>query len=173
MESQLSLQISQVAAECSTEKRLEYIGQISAYEPRQLVFVDESSVDCRTMYCGWAWSIRGTKAQRKAFFVRGRWYVITQFYQPFPYIHLVSQYFLQYHWRMAFCTVKLWKDPFMPTHLHCSYRISLNICSCFLHQTQLLLWIIVVFTKTLSFRSSLQHGMWADKLIFYYWWSIH
>ena len=101
MESQLSLQISRVAAEHSAEKRLEYIGRISAYEPRQLVFVDESSVDHRTTYHGQAWSIQGTKAQRKAFFVRGRWYVVTQFYQAFPYIHLVSQYFLQYHWRMA------------------------------------------------------------------------
>ena len=173
MESQLSLQISRVAAECSAEKCLEYIGRISAYEPRQLVFIDESSVDRRTTYRGRAWSIRGTKAQRKAFFVRGRQYVVTQFYQAFPYIHLVSQYFLQYHWRMAFCTVKLWKDPFVLTHLRGSYRISLNICSRFLHKTQLLLWTIVVFTKTLSFRSSLQHGMWADELIFYYWWSIH
>ena len=69
MESQLSLQISQVAAERSAEKCLEYIGRISAYEPRQLVFIDESSVDRRTMYRGRAWSIRGTKAQRKAFFV--------------------------------------------------------------------------------------------------------
>ena len=97
MESQLSLQISRVAAEHSAEKRLEYIGRISAYEPRQLVFVDESSVNCRTTYRGRAWSIRGTKAQRKAFFVHGRRYVVTQFYQAFPYIHLVSQYFLQYH----------------------------------------------------------------------------
>jgi len=37
-----------------------------------LVFVDESSVDRCTTYRGRAWSIRGTKAQRKAFFVRGR-----------------------------------------------------------------------------------------------------
>jgi hypothetical protein len=60
------------AAEQSAEKRLEYISRISKYSPSQLVFVDESSVDRRTSYRGRAWSIRGTKAQRKAFFVRGR-----------------------------------------------------------------------------------------------------
>ncbi|KIM51840.1 hypothetical protein SCLCIDRAFT_142378, partial [Scleroderma citrinum Foug A] len=55
----------------SAHKRLEYITRIGKYEPEQLVFVDESSVDHRTTYCGQAWSIRGTKAQHKAFFVRG------------------------------------------------------------------------------------------------------
>jgi len=34
--------------------------------------VDESSVDRRTSYRGYAWSLRGSQAQRKAFFVRGR-----------------------------------------------------------------------------------------------------
>ncbi|KIO09221.1 hypothetical protein M404DRAFT_132524, partial [Pisolithus tinctorius Marx 270] len=37
-----------------------------------IISVDESSVDRRTTYRGRAWSFRGTKAQRKAFFVRGR-----------------------------------------------------------------------------------------------------
>ncbi len=46
--------------------------QIGQYTAEQLVFVDESSVDRRTTYRGNAWSIRGTQAQRKAFFVRGR-----------------------------------------------------------------------------------------------------
>ncbi|KIK76451.1 hypothetical protein PAXRUDRAFT_74617, partial [Paxillus rubicundulus Ve08.2h10] len=36
-----------------------------------LVFVDESSVDRCTTYCGHAWLIQGTKAQCKAFFVCG------------------------------------------------------------------------------------------------------
>jgi hypothetical protein len=68
-------QLTRVAAERSAEKCLDYIARIGAYTPEQLVFVDESSVDRRTTYRGRAWSIRGTKAQRKAFFVRGRRYV--------------------------------------------------------------------------------------------------
>jgi len=64
--------ITRVAAERSASKRLEYLARIGQYEARQLVFVDESSVDRRTTYRGRAWSIKGTKAQRKAFFVRGR-----------------------------------------------------------------------------------------------------
>ena len=63
-------QLTHVAAERSAEKRLEFIARIGNYSPEQLVFVDESSVDRRTTYQGRAWSIRGTKAQRKAFFVR-------------------------------------------------------------------------------------------------------
>jgi len=62
--------LTRVAAERSAEKRLEYMARIGNYSPEQLVFVDESSVDRRTTYRGRAWSIRGTKAQRKAFFVR-------------------------------------------------------------------------------------------------------
>lgn len=61
-----------VAMERSAEKRLDYLARIGIYKAEQLVFVDESSVDHRTTYRGRAWSIRGTKAQRKAFFVRGR-----------------------------------------------------------------------------------------------------
>jgi hypothetical protein len=54
------------------EKRREYLNRISQYSADQLVFVDESAVDRRTTYRGRAWSIVGTRAQRKAFFVRGR-----------------------------------------------------------------------------------------------------
>ncbi|KAK2463341.1 hypothetical protein APHAL10511_004652 [Amanita phalloides] len=60
-----------VAQERLAEKRLEYHARIGQYDAQQLVFVDESSVDCRTTYHGQVWSICGTKAQRKAFFVRG------------------------------------------------------------------------------------------------------
>lgn len=42
------------------------------YSPDQLVFVDESAADRRTTYRGYAWAIRGRRAVRKAFFVRGR-----------------------------------------------------------------------------------------------------
>jgi transposase len=64
--------LSRTAIEHSEEKRLAYVERISQYTADQLVFVDESSVDRRTTYRGSAWSIRGTQAQRKAFFVRGR-----------------------------------------------------------------------------------------------------
>ena len=70
--------MSRVTAEQSAEKRLKYVARIGKYSPEQLVFVDESSVDRRTTYRGRAWSIRGTRAQRKAFFVRGRWYVVNE-----------------------------------------------------------------------------------------------
>lgn len=65
-------QITRVAAERSAQKRLEYVARIGEYSAEQLIFVDESSVDRRTTYRGQAWSIRGTKAQCKAFFVRER-----------------------------------------------------------------------------------------------------
>jgi hypothetical protein len=65
-------QVSRIAVERSAQKRLDYFARISAYQAHQLVFVDESSVDRRTTYRGRAWSIRGTQAQRKAFFVRGK-----------------------------------------------------------------------------------------------------
>ncbi|KAF9220070.1 hypothetical protein BS17DRAFT_853653 [Gyrodon lividus] len=46
------------------------------YKAEQLVFVDKSSVDHRTTYHGHAWSIGGTKAQHKAFFVCGHCFSI-------------------------------------------------------------------------------------------------
>lgn len=42
------------------------------YKPEQLVFVDESATDRRTTVRGVAWAIRGRRALRKVFFVRGR-----------------------------------------------------------------------------------------------------
>ena len=45
---------------------------VGTYRADQLVFVDESSINQQTTYHGHAWSIRGTKAQCKAFFVCGR-----------------------------------------------------------------------------------------------------
>jgi hypothetical protein len=52
------------------------MNRISQYDASQLVFVDESSVDRRTTYRGRAWSICGTQAQRKVFFIHGRRYSI-------------------------------------------------------------------------------------------------
>ncbi|KIK77466.1 hypothetical protein PAXRUDRAFT_166742, partial [Paxillus rubicundulus Ve08.2h10] len=57
-----------VAVERSAQKCLEYLTRIGAYTAEKLVFVYESSVYCQTTYHGRAWSIRGTKAQCKAFF---------------------------------------------------------------------------------------------------------
>ena len=74
------MQMTRIAAERSAEKRLEYSTRIGQYAAHQLVFVDESSVDHRTTYRGFAWSIRGTAAQRKAFFVLGQRYVIKSNY---------------------------------------------------------------------------------------------
>lgn len=73
------MQMTRVAAERSAEKRLEYSTRIGQYAAHQLVFVDESSVDRRTTYRGFAWSIRGTAAQRKAFFVRGQRYIMSNY----------------------------------------------------------------------------------------------
>jgi len=64
--------MTRLAAERSAEKCLDYVTRISQYQANQLVFVDESSVDCRTTYHGRAWAIRGVAAQRKAFFVHGK-----------------------------------------------------------------------------------------------------
>ena len=52
--SQCSLfyQVTHVAAERSAVKRLDYMNRIGKYDAEQLVFVDESSVDCRTTYHG-------------------------------------------------------------------------------------------------------------------------
>jgi len=72
----IQLQITKEAAERSVEARRDFIARISKYDAHQLVFVDESAVDRRTSYRGRAWSISGTKAQRKQFFMRGRRYVL-------------------------------------------------------------------------------------------------
>ena len=67
--------MSRVAVERSVQARFEYLAWIETYRADQLVFVDESSVDHRTTYHGRAWSIKGTKVQCKAFFVRGQWQI--------------------------------------------------------------------------------------------------
>ncbi|KIK78723.1 hypothetical protein PAXRUDRAFT_163224, partial [Paxillus rubicundulus Ve08.2h10] len=68
--------ITCITAEWSAEKHLEYMTRIGKYEAEQLVFVDESSVNCCTMYCGCAWSIWGSKVQHKAFFICGKQYSV-------------------------------------------------------------------------------------------------
>ena len=55
-------QLSRIAIERSAEKRANFAARIGTYDANQLVFVDESAVDRRTTYRGWAWAIRGKKA---------------------------------------------------------------------------------------------------------------
>jgi len=67
------IQLTHAAIERSAAKRAAFVTKVGwNYTPDQLVFVDESSCDCRTSYRGRAWAIRGRRAVRKAFFVRGR-----------------------------------------------------------------------------------------------------
>ncbi|KIK79328.1 hypothetical protein PAXRUDRAFT_769717 [Paxillus rubicundulus Ve08.2h10] len=69
LENTLQQRIHHEKTERSAEQQLDYLAQIGLYEAAQLVFVDESSVDCCTTYRGHVWSIQGTKAQCKTFFV--------------------------------------------------------------------------------------------------------
>ncbi|KAF7969177.1 hypothetical protein HWV62_28003 [Athelia sp. TMB] len=62
--------------ERSESKRLQYMYHMgSRYEPNQLVFVDESSFDRHTTYRGYAWALKGQRAKRKCFYVRGKRYI--------------------------------------------------------------------------------------------------
>jgi hypothetical protein len=85
-------QLTRIALERSEQKRAEFACRIGTYEPEQLVFVDESSVDRRTTYRGKAWSIRGTKAARKAFFCRGRRcvFILTLSYVSLSLLQILS-----------------------------------------------------------------------------------
>lgn len=44
------------------------------YSPDQLVFVDESAFDRRVPFRGYAWALKGERAVRKCFFIRGKRY---------------------------------------------------------------------------------------------------
>jgi len=58
--------------ERNAQARAEFAARIGEYRPDQLVFVDESAVDRQATYCGYAWSLKGHQATRKAFFCRRR-----------------------------------------------------------------------------------------------------
>lgn len=63
--------------ERNAHKRAKFIFKIGTrYTPDQIVAVDESACNRRTSYRGYGWAIKGRRAVRKAFFVRGQWYVI-------------------------------------------------------------------------------------------------
>ena len=65
-------QVTRNAAERSVRKRAKFTFKIGTrYTSRQLVFVDESAADRRTTCRGYAWALRGQRAQRKTFFIRG------------------------------------------------------------------------------------------------------
>lgn len=53
------------------------------YEAEQLVFVIESLFDRRTSYRGRAWALKGVRAIRKCFFIRGKRYVLRDFLRDF------------------------------------------------------------------------------------------
>jgi hypothetical protein len=73
-----STQLTKVAIERSALLRAEYIQRVGLqYQAEQLVFVDESACDRRTTYRGRAWAIRGQRAVRKAFFIRGKRYFVS------------------------------------------------------------------------------------------------
>lgn len=68
------LKLTRVAIERNALKRVDFMcHMLVSYQPEQLVFVDESACDRRTTYRGYAWALRGERAVRKAFFVRGKW----------------------------------------------------------------------------------------------------
>jgi hypothetical protein len=64
--------ITRPAIERNEDERAAYkllIGE--HYEPHQLVFADESAFNRITLRCSFAWSLRGDRARRREFFVRG------------------------------------------------------------------------------------------------------
>jgi len=46
------------------------------YTPEQMVFVDENACNRKMTYREYAWAVRGRRAVRKAFFIRGKRSVI-------------------------------------------------------------------------------------------------
>jgi len=69
--------LTRAAIERSATKRAEYMANIGwNYTPEQAVFLDESACNRKTSYRDRAWAIRGRRALRKSFFVRGRRYSI-------------------------------------------------------------------------------------------------
>jgi hypothetical protein len=62
-----------VAQEHSAQKQAAYVHHMGLnYTAEQLVFVDESSFDRRTRYRGYGWALKGQRALRKCFFMRGK-----------------------------------------------------------------------------------------------------
>lgn len=51
--------------------------RVGQYSSEQLVFVDESACNKRTVYRNYGWALSGKRAIKRACFVRGRRYVIS------------------------------------------------------------------------------------------------
>ncbi len=74
----LYLQLTSVAIEQSAVNCAEYIYTIgSQFSAEQLIFVDESTYDWHTTYCGRAWAIEGQQAVNICFFMQGERYVFS------------------------------------------------------------------------------------------------
>jgi hypothetical protein len=69
-------------------KRRNYILRMATYTADQLVFVDESSFDRRAAYCGYAYALKGQRALRKCFFMRGKRFV---FHNYMRYLSFTAQ----------------------------------------------------------------------------------
>ena len=64
-----------LAVERNEAKRAQFLIDIGQFNPEQLVFVDESSVDKRTSQRHYGWSEGGRRAEMHGHFVRGTRYV--------------------------------------------------------------------------------------------------
>lgn len=83
--------ITRIALERSAAKRAKFTYRIGMhYTTDQLVTVDESACNRRTSYRGYGWAIKGQRAVRKAFFVRGRRYVEYSFSFNFVIVELIT-----------------------------------------------------------------------------------
>lgn len=70
-----SVQLTREAIERNEGKRVAFRYDYGIrFTPEQTIFVDESSFDRRTSIRGRAWAVRGERASRGVFFVRGKRY---------------------------------------------------------------------------------------------------
>ena len=60
-----------LAIERNHEKRAEFLIRVGEYEANQLVFVDESYVDCRLAARDYGWAPSGQRVMRYTNFTRG------------------------------------------------------------------------------------------------------
>lgn len=72
---QVNIQLTKVAIERNEYKRANYMYRVGRYQANQLVFVDESACNKRTVYRNYGWALSGTRAIKRACFVCGRRYV--------------------------------------------------------------------------------------------------
>ena len=129
-----------------------------SYQSEQLVFIDKSSVDHCTTYQGCAWSIQGTKAQCKAFFVHGQWWVLWQIILWFMTNDNIAFQFYQHSCLMVFSTVTLLRGLFVLNHSSALLKVYLNRCNHSLHETQWLSWTTARFISIQTFSKWLKRG---------------